>query len=398
MSHPERKTWNFWAVISITVACGLAAGILGALISQVYIWPDFSSSFSSEVNLANLNANSAGLVIRDPKTVVVNQDVKVSETVSNLRPVLVGIFKELASTTPALASQKPNYYKLDEPLFTALIITSDGWAMALLPADLKADFKIKNYVAIASDRHLYQIDKLANLKNLPGDPLVFHLSGASNLPVKKIVPRSELTLGESLLVINGWNAVKPTTLASIIKTPAVLSSDVINARLVLADTTANFSNSFVFDLAGNLAAIVAVDGTVVPAFSYSPAWSILTAGGQSRLPYLGVNYLDLSLVKNTVLNLDKGAWLYPSPSQAAVIKDSPAQLAGLKAGDVITWVNNQPINATNDLADLLAVYQPGDTVTLTYLRSGAEKSVEIKLGDVKLSGNPDAAVKPSPAK
>jgi len=373
---------NFWVIISIAVVCGLAAGILGEIITRVYILKDFSSTFSGEVNLSNLNTNNSGLIIRDAKKVVVNQDVKIAETLANIRPVLVGVFKAIATTSPAVNSQKPDYYKLDEPLFTGLIITSDGWVVALLPSDLKKDFKFKNYVAIGYDRQSYKIDQVADLKTV-GDLLIFHLAGAANLPVKKIVPRSELTLGETLLSINSGKAVQPTTLTSLIKTPTVLSSDFLNARLDLAAFDDRLKNSFVFDLAGNLVAIVFDNKEVTPAFSYNSVWLALASGNKLYRPYLGLNYLDLSTVKITALNLDKGAWLYPSPTQPAVIKDSPAQLLGLKAGDVVTWVNNQEINASNDLADLISTYQPGETITLTYWRAGVEKSGEVKLGQLK---------------
>jgi len=370
-------------VIGLALLSGALAGVCGGIIGRVYIWPDLAPSFSSEVNLSNLNANNAGLVIQDPKTVVVNQDLKVAETASNIRPVLVGIFKELATSSPASAKERAEYYKLDEPLFVGLIITADGWVMALPPADSKTDFKAKDYVAIGADRRIYQIDQPINLKSQPGAPLIFRLVGASNLPVKKIAPRADLTMGQSLLIVQDANSVRPATLASITKTPAVLSSDQTGARLSLNGAADDSRNAFVFDLAGNLVAVITADQSVVPAFSYAAAWSALSAGGPAKPLYLGVNYLDLSTVKTTALNLDKGAWLYPSTSSPAVLKGSPAALAGLQAGDVITWVNNQEINAANDLADLLAAYRPGNVVTLTYQRAGVEKSVEIKLGERK---------------
>ncbi|MFA5184214.1 MAG: PDZ domain-containing protein [Patescibacteria group bacterium] len=382
MPDPSKQKGNLWPVISIALLCSAVAGICGALVSRVYLWPDFSSPFSSEVNLSNLNANNSGLVIRDPKTVVVNQDVKITETINNIRPVLVGIFKELATTSPLAIGQKTDYYKLDEPLFVGLIITADGWVMALVPADLKEDFRAQDYVAISSDRKVYHIDKLADPKDQAGAPLIFHLADANNLPVKKIVPRADLVLGGSLLIVKDGQTIRPTTLTALTKTPRILSSDRLNARLSLADAGDDFNNSFVFDLAGNLAAVMA-DDEVIPAFSYSAAWSVLAAGGDSRPIYLGVNYLDLSTTKHQTINLDKGAWLYPTATSAAVIKGSPAEAAGLQAGDVITWVNNQEIGAASDLADLLATYKPGSVITLTYRREGVEKSAEIKLGELK---------------
>ncbi len=370
---------RFWIIVALSVACGLSAGIIGETLTRIYAFRDFgSTSFSGELNLSGLNNSNSGLVIRDPKKVVVNEDVKIAETVAGVRPVLVSVFKEI----PA-ASSASEYYNLEEPLFIGLIVTADGWVAAMAPNDFKKDFKFKNYVVIVGDRQLHKIDKLSDLKNLPGEPLIFHLSGANNLTVKKNAARSELSLGESLLSINGLTSVRPVTLTALARTSAVASSDVVSARLKLNGGEENLKNSFVFDLSGNLAALVAGDGAVIPAFSFNSAWSSLSQKDMTLRPYLGVNYLDLTKIKTAAISLDKGAWLYPAAIQPAVLKNSPAEAAGLIAGDVITWVNNTEIDASNDLGDLLANFKAGDKITLTYVRGGAEKEVSIKLGEMK---------------
>jgi len=380
MSKTNERSNNFWLPLIITIVCGLAAGILGESLSRNYILGESSPlSGAGEVNLSTLNANDSGLVIRDAKKVVVNQDVKITEAISSVRPILVSVFKEI----PELAktdSRNPGYYKLDEPLFVGLVITSDGWVIAATD-EAEKDLKAKSYVAISGDKQLYKIDKFSKLTNSSDNLLIFHLTGAANLPVKKIVARSELSLGQTLLVIDGFNSVWPTTLTSLIKTPAVLSSDYLNAHLSLAGSDNNdFKNSFVFNLSGDLVAIVSADNKVVPAFSYNSAWQSLFQKEAIGLPYLGVNYLDLSAIKTTAVSLTKGAWLYSAGGQLAVVKGSPAETAGLQSGDIITWVNNQELDASHDLADVLSGYKAGDSVILTYSRAGTEREVSVKLG------------------
>lgn len=376
----SRSGFKFWLIVSVALVGGLAAGILGETFAKLYIFKDSLLPFSGELDLSGLNSSNSGLIIRDAKKVVVNQDVKITETVAGIRPVLASVFK----TIPA-ASSAAEYYNLEKPLLVGLIVTADGWVAAMAPADLKKDFKFKNYTVITGDRQVYQIDKLAALKNLPGDPLIFHLTGANNLTVKKSIARSELTLGESLLVINDLVSVRPVTLSALARSSAVLSSDQTGAILKLSSEGDELiKNSFVFDLSGNLAAVVAADGTVIPAFSFNSAWSSLSQKDQILRPYLGVNYLELAKIKTNAISLDKGAWIYPpSATQTAVIKGSPAELGGLKTGDVITWINNIEIDASNDLSDLLANYKAGDKITLTYVRAGVEKEVVLKLGEMK---------------
>jgi len=372
---------RFWLVVSIALACGLAAGVLGGILTKIYIFQDYGlSPFYGELDLSGLNNASQGLVIRDAKTVVVNQDVKMAETLAGIRPVLVGVFKEIPASSSALG-----YYDLENPLFVGLVITTDGWVAAMAPNDLKVDFKFKNYVVVTGDRQIYKIDKMSDLKNLPGNPLIFHLASANNLSVKKNVSRSELMLGESLLLVNDLTSLKPVTLAALSKTAAVSNSDDAEARLKLSgDGNESLKNSFVFDLSGNLVAVVGADASVIPAFSFNAAWSSLSQKNPIGPSYLGVSYLDLSKIKTAIVSLDKGAWLYPpAANQPAVAKGSPAESAGLKAGDIITWVNNIEIDANHDLADTLSSYKAGDKITLTYVRAGAEKEVEIKLAEKK---------------
>ncbi|MFD7867262.1 S1C family serine protease [Streptomyces sp. NPDC057682] len=59
-----------------------------------------------------------------------------------------------------------------------------------------------------------------------------------------------------------------------------------------------------------------------------------------------------------------------------------AQKAGLRSGDIITKVGDTPITTITSLSEALASDKPGDKVTVTYLRNGAEKTAEVTLGEV----------------
>jgi S1-C subfamily serine protease len=65
-----------------------------------------------------------------------------------------------------------------------------------------------------------------------------------------------------------------------------------------------------------------------------------------------------------------------------VSPNSPAEQAGLQAGDVITKVDGKQISDQNPLANLLIFsHKPGDTVTLTIERNGTEQTVTVTLGE-----------------
>ena len=64
-----------------------------------------------------------------------------------------------------------------------------------------------------------------------------------------------------------------------------------------------------------------------------------------------------------------------------------AQKIGLKAGDVVTKVDNVVIDGSESLVATIRGHRPGDTVTLTYLRGGATKTVNVQLGSDSASKN-----------
>ncbi|MEU6754601.1 trypsin-like peptidase domain-containing protein, partial [Spirillospora sp. NPDC046719] len=70
----------------------------------------------------------------------------------------------------------------------------------------------------------------------------------------------------------------------------------------------------------------------------------------------------------------------PSQGQDPVTKGGPADKAGLKPGDVITKVDDQPIEDATDLIAQIRSRAPGDRIKVTYQRGGKETTVEITLG------------------
>ena len=84
-------------------------------------------------------------------------------------------------------------------------------------------------------------------------------------------------------------------------------------------------------------------------------------------PYLGVSVDGL--------NTTKGA------AVSKVETGTPAEKAGLKAGDVITAVNGTTLNGTTTLGSVLSTLKPGDTVTLTVDRGGQTQTLTATLAE-----------------
>jgi membrane-associated protease RseP (regulator of RpoE activity) len=61
--------------------------------------------------------------------------------------------------------------------------------------------------------------------------------------------------------------------------------------------------------------------------------------------------------------------------------DSPADEAGLRAGDVITAVDDRAIDEDHPLDKRIRRYDPGDRVEITYWREDREHTVQVRLGE-----------------
>ena len=64
----------------------------------------------------------------------------------------------------------------------------------------------------------------------------------------------------------------------------------------------------------------------------------------------------------------------------SIFANSPAAQAGLKAGDIIVSVDNQPVPTADALLSCLAQVSPGTSMHLVLKRSGTEQAVDVAMG------------------
>jgi putative serine protease PepD len=66
---------------------------------------------------------------------------------------------------------------------------------------------------------------------------------------------------------------------------------------------------------------------------------------------------------------------------AQVVSGGPADKAGLRAGDVVTEINNFHTTTSDGLIAATRFYAPGTTVTVTFVRDGgAPQTADVTLG------------------
>jgi putative serine protease PepD len=106
-------------------------------------------------------------------------------------------------------------------------------------------------------------------------------------------------------------------------------------------------------------------GFAIPSSTVRSIVSQLISTGRALHAYLGVQ-LDSTSTGNAKV--------------ASVRSKTPAAKAGLRAGDVVTAVDGTKIESPDALQSAIDAKRPGDTISLTYRRSGSSHTVKVKLG------------------
>ncbi|HJZ58776.1 MAG TPA: PDZ domain-containing protein [Gemmataceae bacterium] len=68
------------------------------------------------------------------------------------------------------------------------------------------------------------------------------------------------------------------------------------------------------------------------------------------------------------------------PVVTEVVKDSPAEKAGIKADDVVEKYDGQAVLSVQDLIEKVRATKPGTEVTVTVKRGKDTKEIKVKVG------------------
>jgi len=124
-------------------------------------------------------------------------------------------------------------------------------------------------------------------------------------------------------------------------------------------------------------------GFALPINQVAKTISQVQQTGKISTPFLGVRYLPIDATLQQANNLPFNYGVLVQRGQQitdlAVIPGSPADKAGIIENDIILEVNGQKIDASNQLQDLIAKYNVGDTVTLKVWDKGNTKDIPVVL-------------------
>jgi 2-alkenal reductase len=163
-------------------------------------------------------------------------------------------------------------------------------------------------------------------------------------------------------------------------------------HLIQTDAAVNPGNSggAILDGDGNLIGITTAQagmadgiGFALPIDLAKPIIEQAQAGEPLARPYIGVLYQDIDpqLAAERSLPVEHGAWVGSfDATQRAVVAGGPADVAGLKDGDIVTAVDGTPVDRSDPLDLQILRFGPGDQVTLSVLRDGQTLSLPTTLG------------------
>ncbi|MFA6106597.1 MAG: S1C family serine protease [Patescibacteria group bacterium] len=373
-----REKKNFILTVLLSLVFGMAGGLGIIIIFQNYQIGGFGSPFGSFDVSSTLDGGR--VIIREPKNLIVQEDVKIKETADSAAESLVGIFKKKdIPKTASPADDYTDYYVLPGSASEGLIITGDGWIIA---KSFEANEKniAANYAVITADKKIFPVDS-AVMDKVSG--YTFLKIKANGLPVKSFSRLAGVYSGLSVLAVGRSGEIFPAY-ATEIKIPAapVMSSDYNPREIIVSSAVKDgLKGTFLFTLGGEAAGFVNQDGKIEHANNFLPSVESLLKYGVVKRPFFGASYVNLKDLAG--FPEEKGALISSAAGLEAVKKDSPAAKTGLMKGDIILAINGLEIDKNNDLEAVLAQYRIGDKIKVKFKRNTEIKEVEAIMAEMK---------------
>jgi serine protease Do len=337
-------------------------------------------------------------VINKTEQVVIREDDSVERIVSQPATAVVNIVA-LPATVTDLKGNVATLGAAAETVVTTtgVLLTNDG--LVVTYSELPLDTLKTQYSILLFDGSIHQAtfvgrDILTNLS-------FFRVSDASNTPAIAFANSDDARVGRKLIAIGNTFAeyqnrlsvgllgninrifnLSGKTVASSEKWEGVFEMDLANKESFVGGPVIGFNGEMV-GIVGTLTINNMLQSFVIPANVVRDSLNHVIVGTLDKRPTLGAYYLPITkaLALGQGLARDRGALIYSRSGSTglALLADSPAMKAGLRAGDIIVSVNGVEVNLDNPLPKLLARFTLGDTITLIILRGGEERTIQVQL-------------------
>jgi serine protease Do len=232
------------------------------------------------------------------------------------------------------------------------------------------------------------------------DLAVLRLQGGGPYPSAVLGDSDKVRVGDWVLAIGSPFGLQQTVTAGIIsakgrsigqgpfddflQTDAAINPGNSGGPLVNMSGEVVGINSAILSRSGGNVGI----GFSIPSNMAKRIYTELATKGKITRGWLGVSIQELTpeLAKGFGLKEPRGVLI------ADVVKDSPADRAGLTSGDVLIEFDSKKVDTPQDLQKVVAATAPGKGVPVKVWREKGEKTLEIKLGET-----PDETAMAEPA-
>jgi S1-C subfamily serine protease len=298
---------------------------------------------------------------------------------------VAGVYRRGAAASGGLLTE-------DRLLGQAVAVTSDGWFVA--PASLMTGVRIADAV-LWHDGHAATATR-AILDQVSG--VVFLKTPFTGLDAPSFARAGSVTPGLAVWIERRSDRFEASGITALFELASSLdgasSETAIRRGIASGVMNAGDVGAPVWSANGALIGLVSAAPeaavTYIPVSAWSASLSSLLSNNEIRHASLGVRSVELGWTRldgSVRVSAERGAWVREDAKQKrpAIVSGSPAAIAGVKAGDVITQVDRDILDGSVDLGELLANYRPGSNVTLTVQRGAQSLDIPVQLGSIVTS-------------
>jgi len=316
------------------------------------------------------------------------EETTIATVAERVSPAVVSILTE---------TQVRSYFGQDRTTSgagTGMIVSSDGYVLTNGHVVDGAD-----RVAVVTDAG----DRYENVEVVGVDPLndvaYLKIPDASGLATVTLGDSKAVAVGQPVLAIGNALGVYQNSITQGIVSGTgrnITAGDSYGSTenltdMIQTDAAINPGNSGgpLVNAAGEVVGIntaVSTDaqglGFAIPISSVKGMLKSIMERAKAERAYLGVNYLTITadVAKEYELPVKRGAYVFNSGGSGAVIKDGPADKAGVRDGDVVLKIGGVEVGVRGSILTLVGEYMAGETVEMVVLRGGEEIRLTVTLG------------------
>jgi serine protease Do len=372
---------NWISILILVVVLGFLAGITGEFFTKYYL--SNLAFFRDLYFTEQTDLGQKEIIIREPKKVVVEQDLRIKQLKDEIQPSIVGVYQKKKSTEQLL----DKLFLPEDYQGQAVVLTSDGWLIST--ADVVSD--IKDNLIISYNKQIYEIDKIVKDEL---SQIVFIKITAQNLPVIRLVDFTDVNDGQQVFIYNSYS--DQLNLANIQdkrhkiinnQYDFISSSESLDKHILLDRELDNeYNGSPLVNFQGEIIGLVSGQSDqlnkAIPLHYINEIISQVLKDEKISRPQLGINYINLSQVYGLTeadrQGLENGVLVWPDQSGIVIKQDSPL-FGKLVSGDIITSIEDQKIDQDTDLLDILLQYKSGQEISLHYWHESNEQELSLIL-------------------